>query len=247
MQDSEKSVRKHTPPRRCEHCGNRTPMELIAIHKKVDSSDVIPVDPEVYEFMEIDQGRKWTILICPVCSGLVILQTPYTTEYFGESEREVDETEETQVLFPVRANGILENLPDNVEKEYLSALNVRNVDTNAFSVLLGRTLDAVCMDRQANGGTLYRRLESLAERGEIPQRLMEMAHQLRQLRNIGAHADLGDLPADVIPVLDALCKAILEYVYVAPSLIDQVSDRIEKLKRSEESADDDEADDNAPF
>ena len=76
---------------------------------------------------------------------------------------------------------------------------------------------------------------------------MKMAQNLRTLRNMGAHADLGDLPAEAAPVLEGLCKAILEYVYVAPKLIEQVSYLIEELKKSEESADDTEADDDIPF
>lgn len=55
-----------------------------------------------------------------------------------------------------------------------------------------------------------------------------MAHGLRILRNVGAHADLGDSPAE-IPVLDALCSAVLEYVYSAPLLIDSVEKRLVKL------------------
>jgi hypothetical protein len=57
-----------------------------------------------------------------------------------------------------------------------------------------------------------------------------MAHGLRQLRNVGAHADLGELNESEIPVLDALSRAILEYVYRAPRLLEEVNERLKKLK-----------------
>jgi hypothetical protein len=82
-----------------------------------------------------------------------------------------------------------------------------------------------------SGESLYNRLTSLAEKCEIPTRLTEMAQQLRQLRNIGAHADLGKLTPAEVPVLDDLCRAILEYVYTAPKLIEQVELRLKELKK----------------
>jgi len=54
---------------------------------------------------------------------------------------------------------------------------------------------------------------------------------VQKLRNIGAHADLGNLTKDEIPILSDLCKAILEYVYTAPALTDQVRRRLARLKR----------------
>jgi hypothetical protein len=69
----------------------------------------------------------------------------------------------------------------------------------------------------------------LAQKGEIPNRLVEMAQKLRILRNIGAHASLGELTYAETPILEALCRAILEYVYTAPNLITKVEQRIKKL------------------
>jgi Domain of unknown function (DUF4145) len=63
---------------------------------------------------------------------------------------------------------------------------------------------------------LNKKLNDLAEKGEIPTKLVEVAHSLRKLRNFGAHASLGELTRDEIPILDDLCRAILEYVYNAP-------------------------------
>ena len=89
-------------------------------------------------------------------------------------------------------------------------------------------LDLICDDRQASGETLYDRIEQLAERGEIPPKLRELSHKLRKLRNMGAHADIGSLDSSDVPLLEALCKAILLYVYTAPALIGAAQQRLDR-------------------
>jgi hypothetical protein len=81
------------------------------------------------------------------------------------------------------------------------------------------------------GDTLDKRLKSLSERGEIPEKLVDVSSGLRKLRNIGANADLGELSSADLPVLDGLTRAILEYVYSAPLLIEETEKRLDKLKK----------------
>jgi hypothetical protein len=47
------------------------------------------------------------------------------------------------------------------------------------------------------------------------------ARGLRQFRNVGAHAELGELTKEEAPILENLTRAILEYVSSAPLLIAQ--------------------------
>ena len=101
--------------------------------------------------------------------------------------------------------------------EYAAAQKVASMSPNAYAVLLGRVLDCVCAERGAKGSTLAEKLNDLASREEIPKQLADMAYKLRQLRNVGAHADLGALTKEEIPVLEALCSAVLEYVYCSAS------------------------------
>jgi Domain of unknown function (DUF4145) len=100
-----------------------------------------------------------------------------------------------------------------------------------YGVLLGRVLDAVCEDRQAIGDTLDQKLKSLADKRDIPEKLVKVAAGMRKLRNIGAHADLGELTEAELPVLDDLTRAILEYVYAAPLLATEAEERFTRLKR----------------
>ena len=89
----------------------------------------------------------------------------------------------------------------------------------------------VCRDKGiTNTATLYENIKSLSDKGIIPEQLKSIALKLKDLRNIGAHANLGELTENEIPILEAMINAILEYVYAAPLLIEKVEERIEALK-----------------
>jgi hypothetical protein len=124
----------------------------------------------------------------------------------------------------------LSGLPSQIQEAYELALKVRVIEPNAYAVLLGRILEMICKDRGAVGKDLHEQLNSLATKGEIPIKLVGVAQSLRQLRNLGAHASIGELTSEEIPLLDDLCKAILEYVYIAPYLAKQAENRYKILK-----------------
>ena len=203
-------------PLQCRHCSNQTRQRVVANYSQVESYE----DPRSGVFW--DAGPIWKLIMCPACSSVSLLRI-YFHDGFEPDEWKMS------VMFPTMDEAPA-GLPTEVGKAYQAAQHVRNVDSNAFAVLLGRVLDIVCIYKGAKGDSLYRRLNSLAESGEIPDKLAEMADQLRQLRNIGAHADLGELTPAEVPVLDALCNVVLEYVYTAPQLIEQVKQKIQLLK-----------------
>ena len=75
-------------------------------------------------------------------------------------------------------------------------------------------------------------MADLASKGEIPTKLIGVANSLRILRNIGAHATLGELTPGELPILENLCRAILEYVYTAPFLVEEAEKRVRLLKQA---------------
>jgi hypothetical protein len=178
-------------------------------------------DPRLSPIME---GDVFQLLVCPACEG-VSLGNYFRADYLPEEE---NDNEVTTIVYPPSAR-LPTALPPKVRIGYQAAVKVRSIDPNAYGVLLGRVLELLCEDRSAKGDTLYTKLEDLGNRDEIPKPLVEMAHSLRQLRNLGAHASLGELTASEIPFLDELCRAILEYVYEAPDLIDRAKRRLDEI------------------
>lgn len=206
---------------RCGHCGNFAPMR-----GTLDRCGVVDQYNKDLK-MIVEEGPVFELLHCPSCNG-VVLREGYHADYYSEEDAAY-----RKVIYPP-TDRTPSGLPRGVGNAYEAAVRVRTVDANAYAVLLGRVLDKVCEDRKADGQTLFNKLQNLAERGEIPGNLAEMAQSLRQLRNVGAHADLGELTAEEIPFLDDLCRAILEYVYSAPTLIAKAQATLEKLRSNGE-------------
>ena len=201
-----------TKPIKCGHCGNVTPMRSVAHYFK-----------PLAEHPGDDAGHGYNILLCPACESLCF------AEYFWYDGMETDADVSFRLLYP-REEGMPLGLPIEIQRTFTAALKVKSIDTNAFGVLLGRVLEKVCEDRKAHGNSLDEKLSDLAKKNEIPTNLVEVAHSLRKLRNIGAHASLGELTGKEVPILESLSRAILEYVYTAPHLATLAKERLKQLK-----------------
>lgn len=194
----------------CTFCGNVAPMTVVAEYNRRQSFDAKKGDRGLWELVE-----------CSACNEVLLRKGHWDPDYMDELYHEL--------LYP-SPEGTVDGLPETIDRAYMAALKVRAIDSNAFAVLLGRVLDLVCIDKAAQGASLFERLKDIADKGIIPQQLADMAHAMRQLRNIGAHADLGELTPAEVPILESLTKAILEYVYAAPALVALVQQKIDSFK-----------------
>jgi hypothetical protein len=176
-------------------------------------------------------GTVYELLACPACEGISL-----RSYYWHDGAMDPSEVE-FKALYPSQTDGPL-GLPDGIRRAYDAAQKVRAIDVNAYGVLLGRLLELVCTDRNARGKHLAHRLEDLASKGEIPEKLVGVAKGLKDLRNVGAHAEIGELTPAELPILDGLCRAILEYVYSAPFLAKLAEDRLNRLKSSKQGNED---------
>src|SRR5260370_541698 len=135
---------------------------------------------------------------------------------------------DARVLYPVTRTRI-DNVPETIEREYTAALKYRNSDPNACAVYIGRALDRICRYENVEGKRLIEKLRNLVRTKNLPQQLDTMADQLRELRNIGAHADEDDeVTAEDAPIMLDFLEALLEYLYVAPTKIAKVQARLRK-------------------
>ena len=152
----------------CGHCGNTAPMEIKAEYVDTVSHGNPPYTDEV--------TTRWDLLLCPVCRKPTLHETiwsPYDIE--PETMAMIPEN---KTLYPSPV-ATTEVLPETVRKSYKAALRVRNIEPNAFAVLIGRTLEFICQDKNAVGRDLNAKLDNLSDRHEIPERLAEIAHKIR--------------------------------------------------------------------
>ncbi len=197
---------------KCLHCLNESPMEVVSDYDDIDSCG---------ENYLSDEGTAWQLVKCPACYDVMLRSGYWHSQQMDYISYDI--------LYPSGEDKI-RGLPKSISKAYEAALRVKPIDTNAFAVLLGRLLDLICEDKNAVGDNLYEKLQFLSDKGIMPSQLADMAHAIRNLRNIGAHANLGELTSQEVPILHDLCKAVLEYVYSAPELILSVEDKIKNLK-----------------
>lgn len=200
----------------CSHCGNHAPMEIVSTYSQVQT-----IGDESLG-MTWDSGDDYNLLLCPACKAVTLCTYSW---------HECDDPDDivARILYPT-ANKVPAGLPGQIRTAYEAALKVKTIDANAYAVLLGRVLEMVSLNRKASGKVLQEQLTDLAKRGEIPDKLVGVAKGLRNLRNVGAHPILGELTRSEVPILENLCKAILEYVYSAPLLAQQAEDCLLQLQ-----------------
>jgi hypothetical protein len=204
----------------CPFCKNEVPMEIVSRYSQAQTHyrqgpDNTWTNAEPASW---DEGYVYELLKCPACFNVALRRY-----YFHEPTW--PEGAELETLYPTRPRAP-DGLPDHIAEAYRVAENLRRVDPNAFANQVGRLLDLVCQDRGANGKDLYSKLENLASRGELPDRLVEVAKNARRLRNVAAHPELGELSWSDVPLQYRLCLAILEYVYTAPYLVTMAEQRL---------------------
>lgn len=203
----------------CGHCGYKTVFELCGEY--IDEDEEYKEDENSFERSPYpDEWYKftWQLFKCLNCSK------PTLRETYNDFNRD----EPTyNIIYPVVKEG-LANLPEQIASRYQAALKVQRIEPSAFAVLIGRTLEAVCNYEKATGKDLNDKVNNLVSLDRIPRTLAEMAHQLRQIRNLGAHDDEDDVTEEDVPIIRDFVEAILEYLYVAPAKIEAIRTRLKK-------------------
>lgn len=122
----------------CGHCGNSAPMEVVGSHSHVEQHEEQDVGWEEGYFYQLAQ--------CPACAGITLRR------YYYHEAHDMDDVEWT-LLYPT-TRALPQGLPVPIQRAWGAASHVKNIDANAFAVLLRRVLELVCTDRGAIGGTL---------------------------------------------------------------------------------------------
>jgi hypothetical protein len=206
----------------CRHCGNISKMEIIGSVND-DHSEVDPKYGPVGEW-----GIHYSVLKCPACEKINIVS------YDWHDGMESDDEISYDFLYPQNSSYPL-GLPEKILTALKAAEKVKSIDVNAYAILMRRLLEIVCMDRSSTRGTLASMLKELADKNEIPEKLVKVAIGLKDFGNIGAHAGSGELTENEIPIVNDLCYAILEYVYSAPFLATMAENKLSTIKSKSKS------------
>lgn len=201
----------------CGHCHNISKMEILG-----NINDFKMIEDRDHGYYD-EFGTVYSGLKCPACKKINIV-----SYYWNDSIESEDEIEYSNI-YP-KANSIPLGLPVSISKTLQAAEKIKSIDVNAYTILLRRLLEQVCLDRSAEGNTLAAMLNDLANKNEIPEKLVKVAKGLKDFGNIGAHVGIGELSENEIPIVKALTYAVLEYIYSAPHLASIAETKLESIK-----------------
>ena len=209
----------------CPHCGNRAPQRLI--HTQEYEEQGYSMNGSL---AQVDLPCAYYVAVCETCKNVLL--------YHAEVHVVEDKNFHcTSLIWPDR--GVLHRaVPKAIAECYAEATRIKNLAPNAFAVQIRRALEALCEDRDEKKGVLRCRLQGLASRGEIPPILAEMTDVLRLLGNIGAHATDQSVKPGHVQAIDDFFRAIIEYVYVAPSKLKEFRDRLVHFGTKQDTSDD---------
>lgn len=125
-------------------------------------------------------------------------------------------------------------VPKHIRQVYEEAASIQQLSSDAFAVQIRRALEAICDDRGVGQRTLHAALKELAGKGEIPPVLAEFTDVLRLLGNIGAHWTGQRVHPLQTHALDDFFRAVVEYIYVAPSKPKEFKDKLPEFRKFSE-------------
>lgn len=191
----------------CYHCGNATWTKVVADYR--------------HEFNHL-LTFHWKLLFCPVCNNISLEKTIFNRADYTPVSGDI--TPEKVIVYPAVSSNL--SVPPKILSAYESALKTRNIDGFMCAMALRRTLEMVCKDKGQATGSLFVKLQNLANQGVLPPILDQMASVLRELGNVAAHADDIEFPNELIPDLIAFIEVILNYLYVLPGKIEDIQSKI---------------------
>ncbi len=211
----------------CPHCWNHAHQRLIYHHETTEKS--YDRDGNLKE----DFDLEYYLAVCETCDHLLLY---YLSDVYEGVESGEWNFDHAVLVWPPKG-GLPEVVPESVRRCYQEAHRVKNIAPGAFAVQIRRALEALCDDRNAVQGSLQKRLEQLAFKGEIPPVLMEMTNVIRFLGNLGAHdSEVRVSPYDA-DVIDEFFHAVVDYVYVAPSKLETFRSRLQRFRKADSKQD----------
>lgn len=122
------------------------------------------------------------------------------------------------------------NLPELVRKHFDEAIICHSEQCySAAAMMIRRTLEDICHDKESEGANLFNRIENLKSKVVLPPALFTGMHHLRLLGNDAAHIEAQDyniVGKDEVSLGIELTKQILHAVYQFDDLVSQ----LEKLQ-----------------
>lgn len=196
----------------CVNCGNKATHGIVYSH---ESTIDVPVGEKPTDIFKMP--FFYTMTECETCEGIMMFCYPedYTLK-------------DGKLLYPQYNELHDSSIPKVTRRIYADASRIKKISPNASSVMIRKALESICKDKGAEGATLGRKLEDLSKKKILPSTLIETGHILREIGNIGAHADEQDVKEDELDTMDDFFKFMVDYIYVTPAKLEMIKKRIKE-------------------
>jgi Domain of unknown function (DUF4145) len=205
----------------CPHCNNSAYQNLIHVQKS--NEDYSP--PGVKELTP-----PWFSYVasCDTCGGVLI---------YIDEEGVCGRNNFTKARLAWPTERALDNaVPIGIRQVYAEAARIESLSPNAFAGQIRRALEIVCKDRGASSRTLNESLKILVSKNELPSTLAKYTDFLRQLGNAGVHGGEEQVESYQTPTIDEFFRAVVEYIYVAPSKLEDFKEKIDYFRKRKKAA-----------
>lgn len=197
---------EHDDTIRCFHCGNIVPMKLVG-------RDVSTWD-EGNPYIGVEE---WSFYMCPTCKEPTLI-----CYYWQQNDKKITSPIGRSVMYP---DNLFDDrsIPENIRKAYMAAAATKSLDNSVSLLAWRRVLELTCKDLGAKGNSLYDQISDLSNRNILPSSLQDASNLIRSLGNAGAHSDNFSDKWMNLTDIESLVKYILEYVYVLPQKINDIT------------------------
>ena len=201
----------------CGHCFNSTVHEVL--NETVGRRLFEEMDGEKYY-----EPYKFVLLQCTTCKCVSLCG-----DFIWAGDKP---TEELPLLYPSFGE-LDEAVPQSIRALYREISPIRDRAPNAFANQIRLSLELLCRDKGAAGGSLYGKLEDLSNKGVFPGGLLpKMADIIRKVGNLGSQASGVRLDMWDTRLLDDIYRMVLDYAYVYPQKLADLERRIEYSEKN---------------
>lgn len=197
---------EHDDTIRCYHCGNIVPMKLVG--RDVSKRD----EGDGYYGVE-----EWSFYMCPTC------QEPSLICYYWQQKgKKITSNVGRSIAYP---NNLFDDksIPQSIRTALQAASETKSVDVSISLIAWRRVVELICKDKNATGKNLYEKITNLSAQNIFPSTISDASNLIRLLGNEGAHSDSETIPRTIIYSIETLVKNIVEYVYILPQKVKEVS------------------------
>lgn len=197
---------EHDDTIRCFHCGNIVPMKLVGrdISTWDEGDDHVGIE-------------EWSFYMCPTCQAPTLV-----CWYWQQKGDEITSNVGRSIAYP---ENLFEskNVPKSIRNALVAAASTKSIDTAISLIAWRRVLELVCKDLNAQGRDLYHKILDLSSKNILPPTLKEASDIIRDLGNQGAHSDCEEQKYINLTSIESLVRYIIEYVYILPQKIIDLS------------------------